>query len=49
METRKVSVDLLNKILNYLATRPYIEVVEIIEAIRALPEEKKEVAPTDKK
>jgi hypothetical protein len=49
MQSRQVSVELLNKILNYLATRPYIEVVELIEAIRTIPEEKKEVATTVKK
>lgn len=37
-----VKVELLNKILNYLATKPYIEVTEIIEEIRSLPTPKEE-------
>lgn len=43
MQNREVSVELLNKILNYLASRPYIEVVEIIKEILAIPEVKPEV------
>ena len=52
MQSRQVSVELLNKILNYLATKPYIEVVEKVREIMAIPEtkeEKGEVAPVVKK
>ena len=39
MQNRVVSVQLLNKILNYLATKPYVEVVELIQEIGSLPKE----------
>ena len=39
METRKVSVQLLEKILNYLATKPYLEVAGLIQEISSLPRE----------
>lgn len=49
METRMVKVELLNKILNYLANRPYIEVADLIREILELSEKNKEVAPITKK
>lgn len=33
---KEVSIELLNKVLNYLATRPYIEVAEMIAEISKL-------------
>lgn len=38
MKTRAVSEELLNKILNYLANKPYIEVVELIRELIATSE-----------
>ena len=32
-EKVQVSVEVLNKILNYMATKPYIEVVQLIKEI----------------
>lgn len=33
---KQISVDLLNKILNYLGTKPFIEVYQIIQEIQKL-------------
>lgn len=45
MQSREVPVELLNKILNYLATKPYMEVVELIKEIVAVPEVKPVIKP----
>jgi hypothetical protein len=42
MQSRQVPVELLNKILNYLATKPYIEVMELIRDLTTLPENDKQ-------
>lgn len=43
MKNRIVSLELLNKILSYLGTKPYIEVVGLVKEIMELPEVKTEV------
>jgi len=42
MKNRIVSLELLNKILSYLGTKPYIEVVGLVKEIMELPEIKTE-------
>jgi hypothetical protein len=39
---KELSVDLINKILNYLGSKPFIEVQQIISEILKEVEEKKE-------
>lgn len=36
MKDKKISIELLNKILSYLGTKPFIEVFQIIQEIQTL-------------
>lgn len=45
MESRIISIELLNKVANYLANRPYIEVMGLIEALSKLPPHETQTQP----
>ena len=43
----KISLDNLNKIIQYLATRPYAEVFQLIALVQSLEQIKEEVKPAN--
>ena len=46
MEKLQLSTNLINAILQYLGTRPYTEVFQVIEAIQKEGKEQNEIAKT---
>jgi len=49
MPDKQISVEFLNKILNYLASKPFIEVQQLIAEIYKLEDIKKDKAEEAKK